>query len=729
MSKYNWSIPDASYIGGVNSISTASADSKKYLWAGTVTYVDYETMVCSVVLNSGHGEIHDIPIPAPSGSGPRSWSGGLIEKHSKVVLGWKKSGRNVQKPYIIEIMTPGTMFARDYEPFSSADPSEVSSIADEDPSIIDESNIKLETIRLKSRKLYPGEHVISSSGGSEILVDNNVSISNRSGNEINIRDSDQTIILQSVNEYRSTSAGFYKSGLIKRNAFNLLKDLFYNGDIISPGYGELDSVTSEPVDRHPAYNILYKYGLINENGEKSIPDSENSKLYPSVTLSDGQNVSYITNAGVGVSFNDTPYSYVEDRKEIKHISDGIQSVTDEGEGFQVDPMSPVFIESVLGTVVGNDFQTDHGRSLYKRILTMKVFNNSEQAYPSTGPIFEPVDTIDKINVVDDQALASLFKIQSPNSSNQYVHGITKEGRVLCIIPKSKSGEVGEKGKSVDLSVEGLIKSVIGHDEGSGNKSLDLKMTGGANIEIGRQSDGTSVNLVLKGKIRKTHLGNDANGSITNEDYYGGSIVKSVTGSDLTVVGGSQTERVIGEKSIEAGSVAISAGSSGYKNTSLGDRSLTVVGKTNETYQQQATLSFSFGKKQTIYSGIDDTTVIAGSKSTTVNVGNCTTTVNTGSMSSVVNVGNYSMKVDAGNMEISVGAGNLSISNNAGPISINSSLSISLTAVANVSINAPSVKIGAAAVGFAVAGIPGPMTPAIDYVTGIPLLGIPTVTLG
>jgi hypothetical protein len=42
---------------------------------------------------------------------------------------------------------------------------------------------------------------------------------------------------------------------------------------------------------------------------------------------------------------------------------------------------------------------------------------------------------------------------------------------------------------------------------------------------------------------------------------------------------------------------------------------------------------------------------------------------------------------------------------------------------------PITKIGMTVVGCVVTGVPGPPTPAIDYLTGLPLLGMPTVLIG
>ncbi len=71
--------PDHKAIGGARAFSNDGPDAHKYLWAGHILHVDVETMVCSIRLDSGEGERHDVPLPAPGGSGPRSWSGSIPE--------------------------------------------------------------------------------------------------------------------------------------------------------------------------------------------------------------------------------------------------------------------------------------------------------------------------------------------------------------------------------------------------------------------------------------------------------------------------------------------------------------------------------------------------------------------------------------------------------------------------------------------------------------------------
>ena len=747
---------DMRHPGGPKQASSASREAFAYLHAGHIVHVDTETMVCSVRLDSMQSERHDVPLNAPAGAGPRSWAGCIPEPGSKVLIGWKKydTGARNFSPYIVAFLTGGTFMAREYEPFASVPPEDAAAALKLHPELADDPRFSLGVTRLKARKGYPGDFVASSSGGADLIMDRDVLVTNRAGNELRLRDSDQTVVLQALNEFTSNSAGYYKRGLIKRNAFNLLPDLYPIEDakvaVIAPGNPKdgLDA-NGEPLDRSPAYDLLVDngdngpgFGLIKKDGaanfEEGVSPSGSAGLvdpvYPPVTTSDGQRISYVVHGEHSLGFADTAFAYIEDRTELRHISDGVMAVTEEGDGFQIDPPFPAYIEDVMGTVVGNDFHSDAGRPLYKRVLGMKVFSSPAQKVPSDGPIFEALDTVTRLGVMDALGLARLFRINcpQPNSSNQFAFGISKEGRVMCHIPSTRFGEPDEKGKSLDLSVQGLVKAVFGADENSGNLSLDFRAMGGLNVEVGRFNGGpyagSSIVLNLQGGIKRIINGDPSSG-VAEDTTYNGSGSEVGTGSKLASWGGTIVSNAGGENAVSGQKITLNAGAGGLISTCAGDAGLTVLGKTQEQYAQLVTTTYSLGKKRTTVAGTDSSTVLAGSASRTVLAGSMSDSVAAGSMSSSVSAGNYSVSVGAGNFSATVGAGSLSLTCGGGPISLNSSLAAAMTSGVLISLTAPVTKIGAAVVGFAVAGIPGPPSPHFDYITGLPILGIPNVTIG
>lgn len=727
--------PDKAVIGGSRQLTTGARDAKAYLWSGTIIHVDTETMVCSIQLDSGEGERHDVPIPAPGGAGPRSWSGSIPEPGTRVVLDWKKfDNRGTFTPYIVAFLTPGTFSAREYEPFSTVSPEDRDAALRSMPELADDPHLRMGTTRLKLRKGYSGDYVASSSSGSDFILDRDVYFTNRAGSEFRLRDADQTAILQVRNEFTSNAAGSYYRGLVKRNAFNLLPDLYPLDDsgvpvnIISPGVSKEKDFAGDPIDRHPAYNTLLQFGLIKSDGTRNFVDDPNDPLYPYVVHPDGQRTSYVVHGEHNLSFNDTPFSYIEDRRELHHLSDGIQKVTEEGDGFQIDPPFPVYIEDVWGTVVGNDPHSDAGRPLYKRVLGMRVFSSPEQKSLSDGPIFEPIDTVTRLALADDLGLARLVRIQSPNSSNQYCFGITKEGKVLLHVPKTRVGEPHEKGKSVDLNIAGLVKAVIGSDENSENMSVDLRMLGGMNLEVGRFGTGESIRLHLHGGITKHHHGDPQTG-IAEHNVVGGSILNNVSGSVVDMVGGNIVSNAGAENSVTGQKVTLSAGPGGMSQTVGGDLAQTVLGKTQQQFAEVHQSAFALGRVTKVLLGTDSTTVLVGSISRTVVAGaGITDTVTAGNIAVSTIAGNLTLTVATGTFSATVGAGAMSFTAGGGPLSLTSGALATVTAPMFMA-TAPFCKIGATGVGFAVAGIPGPPAPHLDYITGLPILGVPTVLIG
>lgn len=750
------STPDHKFLGGAREQSLDTSDAHKYLWVGRIIHVDVETMVCSIALETGAGERHDVPLPAPGGSGPRSWSGSIPENGTRVLLGWKKyDARGLCTPYIVEFLTVGVFPAREFEPFSTVDPKEAEEALTLVPELADDPHVNLGVTRLKLRKAYSGDFLASSSSGSDILLDRDVYFTNRAGNEFRLRDADQTAILQTVNVFENNSAGYYRRGLIKRNAFNFLPDLAasgydINGDKTIDEFlsGKFNTTTDDngnviysyvnqvPVDS-PAFDKLIEFGLVNNSGvpifpnDPSRPTPGGAPYYPYTVSPDGQRISYVTHGEPEISFDSTDQCYVEDRREIRHMHDGIMAVTEEGDGVQIDKIPPILIEDVLGTVVGNDPHTQAGRSLYKQILKMRVFDSPNDTNVSSGPKFEPVDTVTSQTEADTRALCRLFRVISPTGGNQYAFGITKEGRVFLHVPKSLSGTTNDKGKSVDANFAGAVKAVIGKDDNSGT-SLDLRTKGGIKLDIGTasnndpdQPESISIDLVLRGKIRTTYAGTQGRENVIN-----GNDFKSVGGSSMAFVQGNNVKQIGGEEAVEAFSITHNAGPGGLKFKSAGDINRTVLGQTSELYGRERITTFALNDTKTMVAGIDATTVLAGGMARTVVAGSgITDTVTTGNLASTVATGNMSATVGTGNYSLTVGTGNMSLTAGGGNLSVTSGITATFTAGATTSIASPVTKIGMAVVGSAIAGAPGPPSMCLDSLTGLPLLGIPTISIG
>lgn len=740
-------VPNGPHPGGPRMHSQEADAARSLLWVGRVLHVDVETMVCSIQLETGTGVRFDVPLTAPGGGGPRSWSGTIPEQGSKCIVQWRRYGAGSFAPYITEWMTVGTYSAREFEPFSVVDPADAEEVRRVAPELFDDPHLGLSVTRLKLRKAYSGDFLSQAGEGGEILLDRNAHMANRAGNEFELRDSDQTAVLQAVNELFNNAAGTYRRGLIRRNAYNLLPDLAISGfnpstdDFDKFTAGKLtasaDGVTTIVTKVEPgseAYEKLLEFGLINPDGTPvdAVGPDPDDPVYPFVVLPDGQRSSYVVLGEHDQSFSDTDQCYVEDRADLRHTSDGIMAVTEDGDGVQIDQVPPIFIEDVKGTVVGNDPYTEAGRSLYKRVLKMSLFDDPDQQSNASSPSLQPADTTTSQTEADTQALARLFRIQSPTTSNQYVFGVSKEGRVYLHIPKTQTGNAQDRGKSVDANILGLVKAVIGADENTG-RSLDLRTLGGIRAEIGTFQDFSnpagpeqvSVDLVLHGKIRTTYAGTQG-----RETMVGGSDFRSASGSTLDVVGGNVVRSVGGSEAVEASSITHNVGFGGYKLKSAGDVNQTVLGKTTEMYGQFRQSTFALSDTKTMLAGVDSQTVLAGGITRSVLAGaGISDTVGAGNILSNVATGNMGLTVGAGNMTATVGAGNLALSAGAGTATMTGGVAATVSSGTVINLAAPVTKIGLSVIGNVVAGAPGPPSVALDYITGLPLLGQPTVLIG
>lgn len=720
--------------GGARQLSNIHPDAKKYLWTGKILHVDPETMCCSIIMNSGSNEFHDVPLPAAGGGGPRSWSGIIPEPGTKVVVGWYKVGGRGHKPAILEVLSSGVYPAREYEPFASVDPEEAASVLDLYPELADDPHYTWEPIRLKMRKAYPGDYLASSSSGTDLILDRDFTVTNRAGNEFKLRDADQTAVLQTINEFTSNAAGYYRRGLIKRNAYSFLQDLYPLDDAtFSKAPYDIDPIDfynqKLPADS-PAFEILSRFGLIKDDGSRNFSPEDAISDYPYVVTPDGQRINYVTTEGYTESFSDWPYAYVEDRKELRHVSNGVLNVTEEGDGFQIDLEREVFIEDVHGTVVGNDFTTEDGRKTYKKVVKMKVFTTPLQGDVSPAPEFEPLSGFNDQQYLNSQALARLYRVQSPDNTNQYAFGINKEGRVFLHVPASQKGLPDDVGKSIDANILGLFKAVIGKDPNT-QLSADIVLTGGLNLSVGRGPSGNSIELNLAGPVSRTVTGiNSTDNSPAESLIVEGSASKTVSGNDFTYARGNIVRVSGASDATEADSISQSAGVGGYKLQVTGDLGINVLGKTQENYAQLKTTNLALGVTKTSLAGVDSNTVLAGSITRTVVAGTgITDTVTAGNMDLVVATGNMNLSVAAGSLNITNAAGSLAINAAAGPVTVSSSATVTINSGVSTIINTPTTKIGASVAGNAVAGIPGPPSPHLDFITGFPILGVPTVVIG
>jgi len=714
-----------------------SNNPKQFITSGFITYIDNETMKCSVRMDDNN-EYIGVPIYM-SGAGPRSQFTLMPELGSKVLVGWKQSGRRLVEPVILGYVNTGIYQSKDFKPFSVGSPEEIKNILNEFPDLGDIGALNLGVTRLKSKKVNSGDVLALSSKGSDLTLDKNFYLSSRDGQEIFT--TDDSVIHRIKNTFVSGSHGYERKGIIKRSGFNLPPDLIMSGQETDGEINgkDIEDYINENIDGNgefnvkkidinsPAFRKLSQFGLVDTEGNVLIDYDKEHKSYPYVTTPSGNRVSYVHNMFPDSEYDDTKEMYVENRLELFHTDDGSLKVNEETDGFQIDhPLQRVFITDVVGTVVGNDAYSKQGRQLYKKILSASLFTDpSGWVSPDKKPALEPIDMIHHKSWCDSTALAKYFSIKAPeDSSNEYVFGVTKEGRVFLHVPKSKTGNVDQIGKSVDMTVSGLINAVIGSD--TDGKSLRMKTSGGMELDIGTFKDdenkNISLDVKLRGRVNLAYLGAEA-----VETTYGGDNVNSVAGRSANIVGGDSINITSARHVIQAERIENNASS--MASMIGGSTHLTVLGNANQYYGMQKSTTLALGRSEKMLTGTDSQIILAGAKSLNMISGSFSENIAAGSKTVNVGTGNFSATVGAGNLSMTVGAGSLSLSTGGGSSSIQSAIMTNVTSGAVTNITSPLVRIGMVGSFGSVSGIPGPPGPHIDYVTGVPIMGMSTILVG
>ena len=142
--------------------------------------------------------------------------------------------------------------------------------------------------------------------------------------------------------------------------------------------------------------------------------------FPPVTYSNGKKAFFASNTPFAnpESIQTPGDMYTEHRIELKHVTDAVQDVLDEIDGFNVDLVNPrVYIEHAMGTIVGNRTDDSDAQNLYGKVLKPTLF--PAWASPGAGhfKLIEATRSIGTADIeVNNQAGAYLFRINHPEAN-------------------------------------------------------------------------------------------------------------------------------------------------------------------------------------------------------------------------------------------------------------------------------------------------------------------------
>ena len=687
---------------------------------GIIQRVDELNMKADVRVLTGGGFRAEIDLTQAL-CGPRSFWGGVPEVGSIVILGYREISKKLGDAMILGYIPTGNRLGLRFDPFSPVNPNEVS------PE--EQAEMQFEAPKRQKRlRLSPGDVGGMSSHGAELVLSKSLTLTNRAGDLIELRDEERTIVTQAIHRFDNDGGVRRYSGPIRRQAFYLPLDTFTvdsSGNKIlkteADGYFGRDEVQAAG----PGATAGSDSTFANAEGQL-LPVFNNEELYPSVTYSNGKTVFYAS-----VAANKSPESKIDDgggnaftevRTEIAHDTDLVQEVNVEVDGFTLNPRR-VFIEHVMGTLIGNDPYSTQGIKLYGKALRPQLWTDARSNAAGKLSFEEILRGQNGDNDVNTAAGAYLLSILGPVAKDDMVPfavAVQKQGKLLVQVPKPSNEFYGDavKGISADLNVLGAMKLYLGASTPD-QTSIYAKLEGGIRAEIGRNSTGNAIDVTYFGPVNAQYVGAaDENGNGATMAVAGGMAISS-TGDYKQDAGGSVFVTANGGYTQQADKI-IQTATSGYTLSSGG-------------FQQQvmglSMLTYALLKVETISAGGEVKTIAAGASLETIAAGAKTLTVGAGPIAmtagaAVSTTAGAAMSLTAGGALTATAGG--AVSQTAGAaFSLTAGAVMTMTAPAGVMLTSANIQLGGPpGVLGVVRGVPAlpPGTPTLDYITGLPLLG-------
>lgn len=749
------------------------------LGVATVIQVDWEKH--AVTLRTDNGEtVENAPIMLTyPGAGARHFLGAMPMPGDVALVGWGagESGRSKQ-PYVVGWFA-APMAGHDWwlmQPFAQDE-------FDLTPKEKETFEGLANRTRYKLRHMLPGNIVASSGQGSDMVLDESVTLANRRGNEIILRDQDQAIVFRSLQQFHAGAGFRVYSGLVQRDANLLPSSMFSDGTAwdaaqqLNDDGTPLDEGSLERSSVASGYMTPNKVFQRDANGKMTAKfvDAEGNTVFPfggnidpyvflqkglfidtsgasMVPASDavygGKAIYRVSEEGTNAVTDVQVEALTEYRVEVSLTSSGTLPVTEQTDGFDADrlpntmPRLPSglndsgaapFIEFVMGSVVGNDPFSLPGRALYGLPLRASIFDGGATPSPTISSgvgqdIAEHAAYMLRFNPPKVLADASTFWT------------VTKDGRAKFSVA----------GPGTDFSAEGAFAS-------------------GLRLYAGGSPMGESIRVDAEGKISLRTTGSDSLGRGVEIVSESGTVVLrgagqvSVPGSTVTEPGvmvQSDTDLVLkAGKSIAmhasrldltniqnlslstTAAMALSSGDSISQSSKT--RDVTSMGKSVESYSGpknglptngavrevniNTTPATGFvGGTADSYSllyGNRNEILFAGNHNTTIAVGNAIYSVGVGTWTA--SSGANTLVANPGGIAVFAAVGAATFTAAAGATSISGSTGVAVTSAGPVLVRGTFVTLSAP--GIKVGGIVSGSD--LDPISGLPLvllgMGSPT----
>ena len=512
-----------------------------------VKEVQYEELKCTLVVLTGEAQVSEytgVDITVPCG-GKRHFFGALPERGDICYVGWgmrESSGTaSARTPIIVGWAPQAAWMGHEWIIHQAMERGENM----DTPADRTVTSGTFDRVRFKMRHMGPGNVLASSSQGSDLVLDEGVLLTNRRGNEIRLRDSDQAVVVRALQHYEAMAGSRVYSGMVAREARLLPSTMFSDGIYWDNSPQSIDDSTPRSVGllgdspfpdrfltpgqiftRQPGasssdfagdrgsvpprldpFVFLQWGGFIDTNGyrtDDTLPGGISNTIYGGKALyrvgldANGYPDNAIARAA---HTNASPVeSLTEYRVEVTHTSTGTLPVTEQTDGFESERLptqapsdgNPLgagrqpFIEWVMGSVVGNDPFSFLGRPLYGIPLKAQILDDSGNLAPGmvsalTSPIEDHAATLLRVVSV----------VPGPNAiTSSSFSSFTKDGRFKAYIAGGPtSAEVATEG-DLSLTVGGVLNLnltggiSINGTAGPGNVGLNLGSATGAVVISG-----------------------------------------------------------------------------------------------------------------------------------------------------------------------------------------------------------------------------------------------------
>ena len=679
------------------------------------------------------------------GQGARHFFGALPDVGDLCVVGWfvtNSDGQASSKtPAIISWLPRAPYLGQEWVPYQ---PYSVEEGVLNNQNERDAVEGVAQRVRNRMRHYESGNIGLASSQGSDILLDEGVSISNRRANEIRLREQDQAMVVRSLQQFHAMGGARIYGGQVQRDARLLPGEIFSDGtdwaarvqldevqsflgqfdlpsnvladgvympqDVFNPKTG-MEAVESDAsIDPllNP-YRFLYESNLIDAGG-RDLTDGR-KEVYG------GKSVLRLNDKGDNTFAGGS--ALTEYRIELNHLHDGTLPVSEQTDGFDADRVPEggvaptTYLEWVLGSVVGNNPYDKNG-SLYGVPLIPKLPEGT-----LVGGLDAPLG----------EHMATLMKL----------------------VPVSPSEDAPTW---MGLNKAGAFKAYIGNSE---SNAVDIRVAGGINVSAGgRINFNSDVEMIIAGGFNmvseKKPLKIYAGGSDRTDDNTEAEFSSSLE------LGGKESVVINSQQGILMDAPKVSINNASVVKVNASENIELNAGESIFIKSKKRVEAIN-GKHEVVYTGPADflpinapirktqflanpTTghvggptdvyeMLFGDKIETLGIGNILTTVATGNIALTVGVGAIALTATPNNISVTNAA--IAVTAGAGVLSLSSVAAISMASPV-VSIKAlGALTLSGSVITLASPGIAaGPIICGsdIDHITGLPYLVVnPTLLKG